>query len=135
MVNPFIHIRNWIKGEMLNLESLLEAIGEKESCDNRKQMAIRKLAEERELVEKLVQNKFTLKTMFKTKSGKLKKQATILEKIAQRERDIENWDVIKRMLIVYLAEQAIPEYRQRKMRAYVEAMQGFSKAELVNAGK
>jgi hypothetical protein len=135
MVNPFIHIRNWIKGEMLNLESLLEAIGEKESCDNRKQMAIRKLAEERELVEKLGQNKFTLKTMFKTKSGKLKKQATILEKIAQRERDIENWDVIKRMLIVYLAEQAIPEYRQRKMRAYVEAMQGFSKAELVNAGK
>ena len=34
--NPFKHIRNWIKGEMMNLESLMEAIGEKEACDHRK---------------------------------------------------------------------------------------------------
>ena len=39
------------------------------------------------------------------------------------------------MLIVYLAEQAIPEYRQRKVAGYIQAMQGFSKDELVNAGK
>lgn len=34
--NPFIHIRNWIKGEMLNLGALIDAIGEKEACDLRK---------------------------------------------------------------------------------------------------
>ena len=34
--NPFKHIRNWIKGEVMNLESLMAAIGEKESCDVRK---------------------------------------------------------------------------------------------------
>ena len=34
--NPFIHIRNWVKGEMMNLECLMQAIGEKESCDIRK---------------------------------------------------------------------------------------------------
>ena len=48
LVNPFIHIRNWIKGEVMSLESLMEAIGEKESCDHRKQSAINKLAHERE---------------------------------------------------------------------------------------
>ena len=73
LVNPFIHIRNWIKGEVMALESLMEAIGEKESCDVRKANAIKKLAEERELCNKLGQGRFTIKAMFKSKSGKLKK--------------------------------------------------------------
>ena len=34
--NPFIHIRNWIKGEMFNLGALIMAISEKEACDARK---------------------------------------------------------------------------------------------------
>lgn len=34
--NPFIHIRNWVKGEMLNLGALISAISEKEACDVRK---------------------------------------------------------------------------------------------------
>jgi hypothetical protein len=52
-MNPFKHIRNWIKGEMMNLDSLMAAIGEKESCDFRKQLAIKKLAADRELNDKL----------------------------------------------------------------------------------
>ena len=36
LVNPFIHIRNWIKGEVMNLQALMSDIGEKESCDHRK---------------------------------------------------------------------------------------------------
>lgn len=34
--NPFIHVRNWVKGEMLNLNSLIAAIADKESCEVRK---------------------------------------------------------------------------------------------------
>lgn len=68
--NPFIHIRNWIKGEMLNLEALMASIGEKESCDVRKANSIKKLAEEKELNAKLSQGKFTFKGMFKSKDSK-----------------------------------------------------------------
>jgi hypothetical protein len=32
-----VHIRNWVKGEMLYLGALIAAIGEKESCEVRKQ--------------------------------------------------------------------------------------------------
>jgi hypothetical protein len=39
--NPFLHIRNWIKGEMFNLGALISAISEKEACDIRKQQAIK----------------------------------------------------------------------------------------------
>ena len=111
LVNPFIHIRNWIKSEMMALESLMEAISEKEACSARKQNAIKQLANDRELITKMGAGKFTIKAMFKSKSGKVKQQAIILEKIAQRERDIENWDIIKRVLIIYLADIAIPEFR------------------------
>jgi hypothetical protein len=34
--NPFIHIRNWVKCEVMNLEALMAAIGEKEACIFRK---------------------------------------------------------------------------------------------------
>lgn len=68
--NPFKHIRNWIKGEVMNLEALMQAISEKESCDVRKQNAIKKLAADKELNMKLAEGKFTIKSAFKSKSGK-----------------------------------------------------------------
>lgn len=84
-------------------------------------------------MKKLAEGKFTMKAVFKSSSSKIKQQTQLLEKIAQTERDIENWDTVKRFLIVYLAEIAIPEFRQTKVIKYITAMQGFSKEELLNA--
>ena len=82
LTNPFKHIRNWIKGEMLSLGALIHAISEKEACDVRKQQAIKKLSEDRELIQKLSQGKFTFKGMFKSANNKTKYQARVLERIA-----------------------------------------------------
>ena len=109
--NPFKHVRNWIKGEIFNLEQLILAAGEKESCESRKQNSIKRIASDRETNNKLSEGKFTFKTMFKSKNDKAKTQAILLELIAQSERDVENWDKIKRFLIVYLAEVAIPDFK------------------------
>jgi hypothetical protein len=133
--NPFLHIRNWIKGEMLGLGSLIAAISEKESCENRKHAAIKRLNDDRETVQKLSEGKFTLKHMFKSESSKVKQQTVLLEKINQTERDIENWETIKKFLIVYLAEVAIPNFKTSKLRKYIGAMRGFSSVELNNAGQ
>lgn len=35
--NPFIHVRNWIKSEIMNLHALCASIAAKEACDGRKQ--------------------------------------------------------------------------------------------------
>jgi len=63
-----------------------------------------------------------VKTFFKSASGKDKKKMEILANIQQRERDIANWDEIKRFLTVYLAEIAIPDFKKRKMFKYINAM-------------
>jgi len=135
MQNPFKHIRDWIKGEMMNLDSLIHAISEMECCTNRKQQAIKKMADLRDTNQKLAAGKFTIKGMFKSKENKSKYQAEILDKIAQKERDIDNWDSIKKILIVHLATEAIPEFKTAKIRKYITAMQGFSKDELNNANQ
>ena len=120
--NPFLHIRNWVKGEQFDLGALIMAITEKESCDNRKQRAINKLKKDRETNQKLASGQFTFKGLFKSHDQKMKAQADLLESIAQTERDVANWDVVKRFLIVYLAEIAIPEFKQSKVIKYIGAM-------------
>ena len=72
LVNPFIHIRNWVKGEQLNLGALIAAIMEKEACETRKANAIKRLADDRDIVHKLSEGKFTFKHMFKSESSKVK---------------------------------------------------------------
>ena len=37
--NPFKHIKTWIKDEMMSLESLMNAIAEKDNCEVRKAKA------------------------------------------------------------------------------------------------
>ena len=118
---------------MFSLDSLIQAITEKECCDSRKGQACKRLTDDKEHLAKLNEGKFAIKSMFKTSSGKQKQQMVLLERIAQTERDIENWDTIKRFLIVYLAEIAIPEFRGSKVIKYINAMASFSKEELNNA--
>lgn len=57
----------------------------------------------------------------------------ITTQVQQLDRDVKNWDVIKRFLTIYLAEVAIPQYRKRRTNKYVDAMQMFSQVEVVNA--
>lgn len=64
--NPFKHVRNWIKSEIWNLESLMNSIAEKEACVARKHKAIKRLAEDRELINKINHKKFSFKIAFKS---------------------------------------------------------------------
>lgn len=57
---------------MMGLAALISAIGEKESCDVRKQAAIKRLASDRQLNQKLGDGKFTLGGLFKNKNDKAK---------------------------------------------------------------
>ena len=58
-----------------------------------------------------------------------------MQSTQQREKDIENWDHIKKILTIYIHEIAIPNFKSRKMKMYVEAMQSFSYEEMFCAQK
>lgn len=55
------------------------------------------------------------------------------EDIVQLERDIKNWDKIKKVLTIYLVEIAIPDYAKRASRIYKGTMSGVVNGESENA--
>ena len=117
----------------MNLEALISAIGEKEACTHRKHHAIKKLAQDRELLTKLNQGKFSIKTVLKNKDQKAQKQMNLISDIEQREKDIDNWDKLKKIMTIYLAEIAIPKFRRDKRNMYIFTMQDFLKGDFINA--
>lgn len=131
--NSFKHIKNWVKIEIMTLQTLIQAIGEKESCTARKSRAIKKLASNRELISSINQGKFAFQTAFKSQNSKSRYQADLLAENDQLEKDIENWEKIKKILTIYLAEVAIPYYKSRKTDKYVGAILNFSYDEMLNA--
>lgn len=71
------------------------------------------------------------------KSGDQKTQeiSRITGLVQQLDRDVENWDKLKKFITIYLFEVAIPNFRNKKVVKYVEAMQAFSFVELQNTQK
>lgn len=128
--NPFVHIRNWVKGEIMNLTALGMAVAGRESCEARKTAAIKKAASERETLSSLQQGKFTMRGMLKSESQKQQEINRITGLVQQLDRDVENWDQLKKFITIYLFEVAIPQFRNKKVVKYVEAMQAFSFVEL-----
>lgn len=91
------------------------------------------MKDKKETVDKLSTGKFTLKGMFKSKDGKASSTQSILQSISQGEKDIQNYEIIKNYLIIYLAEIAIPAFKHQKMENYVKAMIAFSQQEIANS--
>ena len=79
--NSFIHVRNWIKLEMMNLETLVLAIHEKDLCYQRKHKSVKALQEQQKLLKKIDEGKFTFKTMLKSKSSKDQYKLELLQSI------------------------------------------------------
>ena len=133
MCNPFKHVRNWIKGEVYDLQCVLECIARKEGVESTKAKAISKVKDNKDTVEKMNTGKFTFKGMFMSNSSKASETQNILQNISQTERDILNYEVIKNYLIIYLAEIAIPAFKNQKAGNYLRAMAAFCGQEIQNA--
>jgi hypothetical protein len=131
--NPFIHISNWIKQEQYTLDALISCISYMQSIDGRKaktQLAIRDIDDE---ISKLNSGKFTFGSIFKDEAGK-KAQAIEREKDrALLEMDVFNYDVIKKILTIYLATIAIPDFQRNAKRRYAIAMGYYCDTEVHNA--
>jgi hypothetical protein len=131
--NPLVHVAHWVKSEVWCLEALQQAIAEKDALDNKKRNAQQEIVSLTEEINKLNAGKFSLKSMFKNDS---EKKTTAVEKgnvKKQYEMDVQNYDVLKKYLIIYLATKAIPNYKTQRTQAYIRAMGRMSDAEVRNA--
>lgn len=58
---------------------------------------------------------------------------SMLNQIADLEKDVTNFQLIANYLAMYLAEIAIPSFKSQKFSNYITAMQSFCSQEVENA--
>ena len=63
--NPFKHMRNWVKSELMEIQALIEAISRKEGVEAARTNAIKKIKDKKDTIDKMNQGKFTFKGLFK----------------------------------------------------------------------
>jgi len=71
--------------------------------------------------------------MFKSTGEKATEVQAMLNQIAELERDVVNYEVIRNFLIIYLSEVAIPAFKDQKFNNYLSAMSNFCGQEVSNA--
>ena len=124
-----------MKGEIYNVTALSVAVSGREVCEAKKTACLKKAASEREVLKKLSDGNFTMRGMLKSADSKQHEITRITGAVQQLDRDVENWEKVRKFVTVYLYEVAIPQFRNKKVVNYVEAMQAFSAVELSNAEK
>jgi hypothetical protein len=131
--NSFIHIKNWVKGEVMALESLIGAIAYKDHIKKLQSDCTAEIMSLNEAVAKLNAGKFTfgglLKSGSEKKASAVQKKASVLE----LEKDVANYDVIKRYLTIYLATIALPAFKKARVEAYVRSMGCMTYEEINNS--
>lgn len=86
-----------------------------------------------ETIARMAAGKFTFTGMLKNE--KEKKEAIIVKEeiIAQLKIDVSNFDIIRRMLIIYLATVAVPQYKKQAKERYIKQMGLMCRSEVANA--
>lgn len=126
-------INFWVKGEVYSLEALQMCANEIVNTDTLKRKAAADVIETQQTIDKLNSGKFTFGSMLKNEAEK--KQSAI-EKTAlkaQLQLDVINYDIIKKMLIIYCALIAIPQFKKKSTQRYIIAMGSMCDAEVHNA--
>lgn len=133
--NPFIRFKYWVKEEIIDLNALIEAIGHKNSLESRKLKLETRIKNSNNELEKLNAGKKTLKTIFKTQSGKANTITNLTTFIAQAEKDVEILEKLIKVLTIYLYTKVLPEFKEKKVKGYVAGLKDFSDSESKNSNE
>lgn len=113
--------------------ALQAAYDEMVDIPNQKNKAIAQIKDIEETIQRLNAGKFTFGGMLK--NDKEKKESIITKEALKEELkvDVENYDTIKRILIIYLNTVAIPTYQKQAKERYIVQMGLMCRSEVHNA--
>lgn len=130
--NPYVKLKHWIKEEIIELHSLIEAIGQRDIIECWKNKAEGKRRSSQSELDKLNAGKKTFKTMFKSASSKANQVTTLTQSIAQSSIDVENFEKAIVYVETYLGDIAIPSFKKKTVHAYYSVMKDISGSEQSN---
>ena len=98
------------------------AINYKDSIDSLKKKTNADIADLTDSIEKLNSGKFTFGGMLKSDSSKKESAIQKATVKAQLEKDLINYDIIKKFLTIYLCTIAIPDFKKARVQSYIRSM-------------
>lgn len=116
--NPFTEFYNWVRGECDDIESMYEAIKGRDWVNEIRSRIDKKKKEDQATLEKLNSGGKTLKTLFKSQSGKQEEITNLTNMIATNEKEVELYGRLASMIEVYLAEHVIANFKEGKIDIY-----------------
>ena len=99
--NPFKEAGLWIRGEMLDIQGMLNALKSREHVIAAQRQCEQRRREEITEMEKLSLGQTTLKSFFKSKESKQQTIVELEKSIKQKERTIEDFKKLSDFITVY----------------------------------
>jgi dGTP triphosphohydrolase len=131
--NPYKDAYYWLKGELLDLKGLNEALLGRETVVKQQSNAESKKRSDQQELEKLSQGKTTLKSLFKSKSSKETEILSLQASIEVCNKDIEDYKKLVAFLTVYHGEVAIQKFKREKGKQYLRLLLQMASKEISNS--
>jgi len=131
--NPYKDIYIWLKGELLDLKGMNDAIQGRETVVKLQIATEQKKRNDMTEVDKLSAGKATLKSFFKSKSSKENDILNLQAGIEVAAKEVEDYKKLINFLTAYHGEVAIPKFKMFKSKQYLRNLHIFCVREISNS--
>jgi len=131
--NPFLEAAVWIKGEMLDIAGMLNAMKGRDLVMKRQLATEGRKRDDQQELEKLSLGKTTLKSFFKSKEGKEKDILRLQASIEQANVEIEEFRKLMNFITVYQGQFAIEKFKKDKIAQYTRMLNLMAIKSVFNA--
>jgi len=131
--NPYREAYIWLKGELLDLKGLNDAMLGRDAVikaqGNTEQKRIADMSE----LDKRRAGKKTLKSVFKSSNAKEKELLGLEAGIKTAQQEIEDYKKLVHFLTLYIYEHAVAGFKKTKGLGYLKMLNGFCVKEISNS--
>lgn len=131
--NTFKDFYFWIRSTLGDVEAALDAVNGKERIvQNKIKLENKKKSEQSEL-DSLSSGKTTFKSLFKSAAKKQNRIVYLNADIEKLEKEIEEYDIIVKMLNYHIAQSIIPEFKENQVKEYYKFLNFIARREINNS--
>lgn len=131
--NPYLEGYIWIKGELLDLEGAKDALEGRDIVQKMLQEFELKKRERQTELEKMLANKTTLKSFFKSSSTIESDKVRYQQEVEQLTKEIEDYYKLINFITIYHGQMTIERFKANKIAQYLRMLNNFAVREISNA--
>jgi len=131
--NPFREAWLWIKGELLDVRGMMDAMNGRDAVIQKQLKTEQKIRDKQKELDKMTLGKTTLKSFFKTKSGVEKDILNYQADIEAMNVDVEDYRKLINFITIYHGQLAIDKFKKAKLLQYQKMLNFFAVREIGNA--